>query len=347
MSGTQTKAADLDQALLEAAAWRMRISSEDAPPDAATSAEFARWLAADPSHAEAFDRATAAWGLFEPHGAAPEIIRARRDALDYARRSGQSRWLPRPTRREGLRMAAGLAVAAVLGAGLWPLVDGVDVYRTDVGQRRVVTLADGSTVALDARTQLRVRYTEDARRLELRSGQARFDVAHNPFRPFSVTAGDRTVVATGTAFNIDVQGKAVQVTLIEGSVVVAPVARDGAGPARPGAALPKPVTLRAGQRLATTQGSAKVATVNLEDATAWQRGKLIFENVPLADAVERVNRYSPRQVVIDDPAVGAMQVSGVFQTGDAGAFARAMAQYLSLTASFEDRAIILGPPASS
>jgi hypothetical protein len=68
----------------------------------------------------------AAWDLLEPHTAAPEVIRARRDALDYARKAGERRWLREPGRRTALRIAACAVAAVALGASVWPLVDGVD-----------------------------------------------------------------------------------------------------------------------------------------------------------------------------------------------------------------------------
>jgi transmembrane sensor len=333
---------EIDRELLETAAgWRLRIEGGDSEPDAAVSAAFNRWLAADPSHAEAFDRTAAGWDLLERHSAAPEVIRARRDALDYAKRTGERRWGFDPARRASFRIAASIAVAAALGAVTWPMVDGKDVYRTGVGERRQVTLADGSRVALDSNSKVSVRYTDETRRLTLERGQARFDVAHNPYRPFSVTAEDRTVVATGTAFNIDIFDRKVEVTLIEGSVVVRPAAK----PALLGREAPavKPVALKSGQQLAVVTGSpaATVHAVKTDDATAWERGKLIFDDVPLAEAASRVNRYAERKVVIRDPEVAGLNVSGVFQTGDADAFARAMAQYLDLQASFSDREVIL------
>ena len=333
--------AAIDRELLEtAASWRVRISG-DGEPDPALAESFGRWLGASPAHAEAFDRTTAAWELFDASGAAPEVIKARRDALDYARRTGQRRWLA-PTRRTSFRIAASLAAAVALGAASWPIFDGVDVYRTGVGERRQVTLSDGSRVMLDSNSRLAVRYRDEARRLTLKRGQARFDVAHNAARPFSVTAGDRTVVATGTAFSVDVLGRKIQVTLLEGSVVVLP-----ARTATPSVTV-KAVPLKSGQQLATFTGSgtSKVEAIKLEDATAWERGKLIFDDVPLGQAALRVNRYTDRKIVIHDPAVAELSVSGVFQTGDADTFARAMAQYLELHASFDGDEIILAADAS-
>jgi len=339
---------EIDRELLQtAAAWRLRIAGDDSEPDPAVSEAFNQWLAARPEHAEAFDRAQAAWDLLEPHAAAPEVIRARRDALDYAKRTGERRWGLDPDRRAMFRIAASVAAVVAIGAVSWPMIDGKDVYRTHHGERRQVTLADGSQVALDSDTKLVVRYTDQARQLTLERGQARFDVAHNPFRPFSVTARDRTVVATGTAFNVDILGPSVHVTLIEGSVIVKPVTERAMlqPPASPAA---RPVALKAGQQLATVTGSAgaTIQPVKVDDATAWERGKLIFDDVPLAQAAERVNRYADRKVVVPDERAAKLTVSGVFKTGDADDFARAMAQYLHLQATFSDNQISLTVPAS-
>ena len=124
----------------------------------------------------------------------------RRDALHRAQRTARGRlsdWRTPPRRAAIAAAVAGFMVLA--GLGTWPLVDGVDVYRTGLNERRVVTLKDGSKVSLDAMSKISVRYSDDARRLTLQRGQARFDVAHDVSRPFSVRARDRTVVATGTA----------------------------------------------------------------------------------------------------------------------------------------------------
>ena len=327
-----TSGMTMDRDLLQtAAAWRLRIFGEG-EPDPAEAAAFDRWLSADPRHQEAFDRTSAAWDLLEPHTATPEVIRARRDALDYVRKAGGRRWASRISRRTSFRIAASVAAAVVLGAAAWPLVDGAEVYRTGLGEHRQITLADGSTVSLDSASRVKVRYTDAARRLTLLKGQARFDVAHNAARPFSVDAGDRRVVATGTAFNVELLGRDVNVTLLEGSVVVAPVQRAA-----------KAVPLKAGQQLVASVGAAapRVEPIKIEDATAWQRGKIVLDNVPLEQAALRVNRYSDRKVVVGDEAAAALTVSGVFQAGDPETFARAMAQYLRLRADFGEREIVL------
>ena len=212
------------------------------------------------------------------------------------------------------------------------MVDGKDVYRTDLGERRVVTLADGSKLSLDGRTKIEVRYTKGARELKLVSGQARFDVASDPVRPFKVAARDHTVVATGTAFNIDVSAPIVCVTLIEGRAVV--LDRD--------AIKARPVELRGGQQLVAPADAAPVVEVaNLAETTAWLQGKIIFDDEPLAQAAERVNRYSKREVVVSDPAARAQRVSGVFDAGDVDAFVEAVTYYLPIEAADADGKIVL------
>uniref|UniRef100_UPI002FC75D0E FecR family protein n=1 Tax=Phenylobacterium sp. TaxID=1871053 RepID=UPI002FC75D0E len=223
-------------------------------------------------------------------------------------------------------VAAGLAVAVLWAA------DHPDVYQTRLGERRVVTLEDGSRVALDSATRLTVRLTRQARTLDLVAGQARFDVAKDVTRPFSVQAGRQTVVATGTSFSIDRLGDRVLVTLIEGRVtVIGAPPRRGTRPA-PSAS----VELKAGERLvaADQAGAAPpiVEKVGLDKATAWENGQLIFEDEPLSAVAERVSRYTESPVVVKDAGVGALRISGVFTAGDLATFVDTVTQYLPVRA---------------
>src|SRR5205823_4691644 len=108
--------------------------------------------------------------------------------------------------------AACLCALAIGGVLAWKWMT-PDTLRTAAGERRVVTLSDGSQVQLDSLSELQVRYSGQTRALELIKGQARFDVAHETGRPFEVNAASRKVVALGTAFNIDLLGKTLLVTL--------------------------------------------------------------------------------------------------------------------------------------
>ncbi len=328
---TQTRATETP--LQAAAIWRMRLEAPDRTP--ADEAAFEAWLEEDDLHRRAWERTAKVWDLVDSHSATPDLMVIRRDALHRAQRTARGR-LTNPPRRMAIAAAvAGVAVLA--GLGTWPLVDGVDVYRTGLNERRVVTLKDGSKVSLDAMSKISVRYSDDARRLTLQRGQARFDVAHDVSRPFSVRARDRTVVATGTAFNIDIFEKKARVTLIEGRVLVLADAQPKLGPIplAPAAPKQKPIELHPGEALVSTEDAPPqvLAHVDVEQATAWQQGKLMFDKEPLAEAVARMNRYSERKIVIGDVAAGAVPISGAFDAGNVKGFLEAVTTYLPVDAT--------------
>jgi len=311
--------------LAEAAAWRVRLIEEGAE----TSEAFEAWIARDGNEA-AWEQVQQPWREVGEKATSPELMAARAGALARAHRQGRRRW----SSSAGGRIAAALAVV-VIGAsslGGWQWYDAQpQVYRTALGERRVVPLPDGSKVSLDSRSVVRIRYTDDARRLELVSGQARFDVAKDVTRPFSVTARDQTVVATGTAFNIDLLGPKVLVTLIEGHVLVMkePAARNAA-PAS--AAKPRPIALNAGQQLvAAPSAPPQILIASLERTSAWEAGQLAFEDEPLSVVAARVSRYSNRPVTVA-PDIAGLKLSGVFKAGDVTTFVDVVTNYLPVEA---------------
>ena len=217
---------------------------------------------------------------------------------------------------EPAAIAAGI-LAVAIGAWFAWHAGQPDVYRTAAGERRVVTLADGSQVALDSRSEVRVRYTAATRELTLAAGQARFDVAHDVTRPFTVRAREQEVIATGTAFNVDLIGANLLVTLIEGRVVVHPVRSAS------------PIALDAGEQLAFSPATSPVVTrVNVDRALAWQNGELVFEDEPMSTVVARVSRYAGHPIVVSDQATAGLRISGVFHTGDVEGFVSTIVSYL-------------------
>jgi transmembrane sensor len=318
--------------LAEASAWRVRLSEAEQESDPA----FEAWLAAGAAHQAAWGQVQASWDFLGDHAAAPEVLAIRRGALGRARRAGRARWASPPLRNVAAGFAAVALVAAVFG-GYWA-ANRPDSYQTALGERRVVTLRDGSRISLDADSLVKVRYRERSRDLILVRGQARFDVAHDVERPFSVIARDQKVIATGTAFNVDLMGRQVLVTLIEGHVVVV----DEHAAERPGAK-PKPVELVSGQRLAVAAATPpRVEKVSLERTTAWQSGQLVFADEPLGTVVDRVSRYAVHPVLVGDDAAAAMKLSGVFNTGEPEAFVDIVTRYLPLRAERrEDGAVVL------
>ena len=198
--------------LTQAAAWRVRLAENDLEG----CPELSAWLAEDARNAAAWKRVHDDWALFAEHANSPEILELRSEALAHAHAAGQGRWVSsrRFANAHRLGIAAGILILAVGGLFVW--MKQPDVYTTRAGERRVVTLADGSQLALDSRSEVRVQYSAHARELTLTKGQARFDVAHDVERPLSVTADGHKVIATGTSFNVDLFGPSLLVTLIEG-----------------------------------------------------------------------------------------------------------------------------------
>jgi transmembrane sensor len=313
--------------LTEAAAWRVRLAENDL----AGSPELAAWIAEDARNAAAWRQVQDPWTLFGEQATSPEIIELRCRALAHAHEAGRGRWVRSKRFAIAHRLAIAAGILAVAIGGLFVWTQQPDVYTTRAGERRVVTLADGSQVALDSRSEVKVRYSAQARELTLASGQARFDVAHDVERPFSVTADGHKVIATGTSFNVDLFGPSVLVTLIEGHVVVSS-APTLSQPANIDSQIDR-IILDAGQQVVfSPQAPPSVAHVNLGQATAWENGEVVFENDPLPVVVARINRYARHGVVIADTQTSELRISGVFHTGDIDGFVSTIAAYLPVRA---------------
>lgn len=293
-------------------------------------------LGADAAYADAYRRIEASWTGLDHHAMSPEIMEFREQAIRYARQANARRWF-RPYVTRAWKIAAGVAFVAIAGAAAWlylPQGLSADRYRTDNGERRIIELDDHSRVALDASTRLQVRFTDEARVIELLEGQAQFSVARDAARPFKVHAGDRTIIALGTVFTVEYVDRRVHVATVEGRVAVMPADSAQTGSASE-SFVPsgQGVALAAGEEL-RVDGSGQVTFTphaDMEAATAWLAGKVIFRAEPLGEAVRRLNRYSRLQLDIQNPELAALRISGVFEAGDARGFAEAVRSYYHVT----------------
>jgi transmembrane sensor len=321
MSGNGDLRGAAERRLEEAAAWQMRL----AEAGVRSTPQFESWLR-ETGNQDAWREISAAWNYFDAVADAPELDAVRHAAWEDAKRGAAPEEPKRRIPAWATLAAAALVIGVTSLGGYW-WTSRPDDYRTAIGERRVVTLADGSRLSLDANSEVTVRYRAHARALHLLKGQARFDVAHDKSRPFSVVAGNQKVIATGTAFNIDMAGSKILVTLIEGHVVV----QDE------NSTLLHPLELRAGQQMTARPASTpQITQVNLQRVTAWTVGHVMFDDEPLSSVVERINRYGGTQIVIADPQVGAMKISGVFNTGDVSGFVEIVTHYLPVRAVSED-----------
>lgn len=299
----------------EAADWFARLGHRSVTTQ--TIRDFQDWRD-HPANDQAYSEVEAFWEANGARAADPEIMRMTEEAL--ARRSGLR--LPAWLRGGRIRWALALAGAAVAVVAVVTVSQMSPTYATEATEQRVIRLADGSRVHLNVASKLRVQFRGNERRIVLARGEAFFDVAHDPSRPFIVDAGDADVHALGTKFDVRRNDGQVQVTLVEG---VVRVNRDAGG---------EGWTLAPNQQLTVARGGAmKRALADAAPATSWTTGRLTFHETPLAVAVAEVNRYSDHKVTLDGDRLSGRLVSGVFDVGDTESFVKGVAMLFDLRAT--------------
>jgi transmembrane sensor len=313
-----------------AARWCVRLC--EGQMTSAARVEFTRWLTTDPGHRAAFDQAVAAWEEVSAAESTPGLVALRVEALDSLRQAQRARAGRLPRAGKPWLLAAASVLIAVFGIAAWWYL-APQQFSSGIAERRTVPLSDGSLISLDASSEVRVRYSPARRTLDLVRGRAKFNVAKDPGRPFSVQAADREIVATGTAVSVEILQKEVRVILYEGHVSV--VGPSGSTP------------LSAGQELIAPASPAqgRIQPMDASRSLAWENGRLEFVDEPLAFAVERVNRYARNPVLIGDSTAASVRLSGVFTAGDTRAFIEGVTSVSPLRAEERNGREVLLPSA--
>lgn len=218
-------------------------------------------------------------------------------------------------------------------------VNGLDeaTHLTAIGASKRIALSDGSLVALNTASELKVDYQPEVRQLVLSKGEANFSVAHNPDRHFDVLAGDKIIRAVGTRFNVRVDDDTTTVIVLEGKIKVLSTDKAQSEKAEiekgTGQFHASPILIAGNvATYSASDGPVIVGEINdLPSVEAWVDGKLIFKHWSLARAVEEHNRYVEQKIHIKDKALAQMAISGVFATGDTLRFANALQAMLPLT----------------
>lgn len=285
--------------------------------------QFDAWIGLSEANAAAWKRAQRGWAAFDEAGS---------DELIEAMRAHAREALPAPTGRwRGWAVAAALICTVGVGTILvtqggnlpWSATQGEQAgpalasldYRNGREQAKTVVLPDGSRVTLDAGTHLTAEIGAARRSLRLLEGRAFFAVEHHADRPFVVRAGAVGITALGTQFDVRTDGSGQRVHLVEGRVSVA---IDGAASA--------PIVMEPGQRMIVRNGVAEVSATNMDEALNWQQGFATFENQTLSDVAKELNRYGGGTLVVRDPRIAGLRVTGVFRTGDAERFGSTLEQ---------------------
>jgi transmembrane sensor len=279
------------------------------------------WLAQDEIHRRAFDSADQAWQSLNDTKD-DEILAAMRTHALSARPSGRSAW--RPVAAAAAILLLAICVAFLFNPTLYrpgaQKLPGTQVallqFQSPHGSMRDFRLPDGSTLTLDADSIAVGRFGHDQRAIELKQGRAFFEVMPDKSRPFVVTAAGRSIVAVGTRFDVNLLKQGLMVTLLNGKVAV--TALNSA----------ERVMLEPGQQYIERAGKAMVRNLGpaSENAAAWRIGLINFDDQPLAEAVAMMNRYSSKEIVVDDPSIAALRVSGQFHAADAQRFAETLAE---------------------
>jgi transmembrane sensor len=292
----------------EAAQWFVRL--QDGELSAQERQRFEAWRAQRPEHQYEFDVLQGLWN------AADLLPKARLQALGDAP-------IERPLRRAVLRYAlAASAVAVALGLGLFLTLNQTKSYNaeftTRLGEHRQVTLPDGSLIDLNSRSVVAVHYEQGNRGVELKQGEAMFNVEHDLDRPFVVTAGAGRVTVTGTRFDVRRDDEQIRVAVEAGTVKVQGRVSD------------QGVTLTAGRGThVDTQGRVAAAyAVNPAELTAWRSGKLVFNNATLSDVAREVSRHREQPLRVGTASVGNLRLTSVFKTSDTEALLKALPHIL-------------------
>lgn len=319
--------------------------------------EFDRWLRKSPEHLSAYLEIAAIWNegsALDPQhqwDAEKLIAAARADegnviplSLPTAPIASAATAQPAVWSRRPRAIAASIAIIALaVGALVWSVLLQTPTYTTGVGEQRSIVLADGSTVELNSRSRVTVRYSERERAIELLEGQALFRVAKDQARPFVVTSGDTRVRAVGTQFDVYKKHSGTIVTVVEGKVAILTniadpdlesMAVDPEALARPpslqieeqnsvqGGAGPT-ILLSAGEQATVTRARIQAAIhPNIASAIAWRQRQLVFESASLAEVAEEFNRYNERQLVVRDADLYDFHISGVFSSTDPASLIR-------------------------
>jgi len=293
--------------------------------------EFEAWLSISPLHSEVLLKCASMWDLLEvlspiaklmPMDAELAIANISEGKDSFAEPAGYGERL---TWRNSIAIAASFML--VLGISFYislPLFDdqaieqnqeltqnnnaeqGLVAYKTAIGEISKASLPDGSKLQLNTNTELRVRFNDNQRTVELVRGEAFFEVAKDPNKPFVVMAGGDSVTAVGTAFSVDASLiGSTEVLVTEGKVRVKSVQNE------------QPVYLESGQKALVQNNAYQVShNSDIDSQLAWREQELIFQGESLDKVVQEINRYTSLTLKLVDPEIASIPVGGFFKTGD-------------------------------
>ena len=313
----------------QASEWLAKLDAEQ--PSKRDLADFKQWVNADSAHRIAFEELVEFWDEMNiltqavlPRELLTNGLLANELAANKLLPEQPSQRRPWYASMQTVMGAALLAIAAVV-ATITMQLPSTTIYTTGVGEQKTVQLADNSIVQLNTNSRLEVHYSDSPRRLTLSQGEAHFDVAHNPNRPFEVYAGQGLVRAIGTAFTVHIRKIDIEVIVTEGTVELDRAAQpnietnitvdtNANSTAKP--------TVKASAGSVLTYDKDLLNDVELmvasqlEKQLSWREGMLVFKGEPLQNVVDEVSRYTNLKIIIPERSAREMKVGGLFKVGD-------------------------------
>jgi transmembrane sensor len=315
-----------------AAQWFVRLRAEPVTPR--LDAKFRRWLASDAANEVDYERHELTWEVAGELAGDEEIEELVAEALQASQK---------PRRTAGhivmWASAAAVLVATVVIGIYWQWPSNAEAYATAVGAQRTVVLPDQSRMTLNTSTRVRVEFHRDMRVIELEYGEATFSVTHDADRPFEVRSAHGTARALGTEFNVLSLNGNVTVSVLSGTVKVMAPNTTHRGPTPPSAVLTH------GEEVTyNSSGVSQIQPADVARINAWRAGRLTLRNVDLQTAVLEFNRYGSTPIVLGDPSLASVRISGVFRIGETDALLRALNTAFEIEANHRKDAIELHAP---
>ncbi|MGS2722385.1 FecR family protein [Porticoccus sp. GXU_MW_L64] len=297
-------------------------------------AELKKWLEASGDHREGYRQAQMIWDGLADMANTPEAGRLRNSVTQPSVKTGVLQWL-------FTAPAMALAASLVVAAGLFLLLPSLQTnnsatenYLAAAGEIRQITLADNTQVLLGADSAIEVTYRDNRRTVSLLRGEAFFDVASNPNRPFVVDTEQLQVTVVGTRFEVSKRTSSVSVAVEEGIVDVADLSAGADIPSR----------LTAHQKVVKHPYTtlSDIVTVAPDEVASWRNGRLIYRDVPLRDIIADANRYFDGTIMLTADSLFDQRITLTVNIEDIASLPTSLGKMLPIkSTAVDDHTVIL------
>lgn len=318
--------------------WVIRINSEDLSD--AERAEFSNWYNANPSHKLAFENEQENWDVAEALKAAfKPASEIDKTTSPLTKNVPHSHHLQ--TKNGWMKAAAIFAFMTILGLYSWSnhlmILAQADAVSS-TGEQKQIDLPDGSLALLNTNSAIKISYTETERKIEILKGEVFFKVRSDKNHPFRVVANDGSAKAVGTAYSVRKVHEHMTVTVTEGTVSVSSKDQEKSqGHSKSTYLLGRGHQIHFGQQVK----SEITKNVDFEKQLAWRKGKIIFDNTPIGEAIIELGRYYPGRIIVAKQINKSKRVSGVFPSDKASSAIKAIARSNGLTAKETVKSLLL------